>query len=98
MTSVLCIVMTKVMEHFSDNGMEHCDDKGDGELRRRASRSIVITGVMEYWDDMSMDLVMTRVMEYFDDKSPGSLCCQGSWSIVITVVMEHCDDRGHGAL
>ena len=47
----------------------------------------------EYWDNMSMDLVMTSVMEYFDDKSPGTLCCQGSWSIVMTGVMEHCDEK-----
>ena len=26
------IVITRVMEYFSDKGMEHCDDKGHGAL------------------------------------------------------------------
>ena len=32
MISVLRIVMTKVMEHFDEKGMEYCDDRHHGAL------------------------------------------------------------------
>ena len=43
--------MTRVMEHCEDKGLEQCDDKSNGALRRQGSWNIVITRVMEFCDE-----------------------------------------------
>ena len=32
LSHVAFIMMTRVLQHFDDKGMEHCDDKGHGAL------------------------------------------------------------------